>query len=339
MSSTSQLTDFSDLYTDLQNRVREATNNSTTQTIAKRFINIALHDMHVGQGEKFPWAERHEILVTRPQYTTGTVAINQGSTTLTGSGTAWNTAGTFGSNNVRAGGKIVINSGMEVYEVSSVASDTSLTLTSMYTQANASAVTYRYYEDEYALHADFLKPVDQRFFDENTTIDLVGRREFKMRYPRNNITGKPLVATIVTRNFSGNTTPVRKIVFWKPPDEAYSIPYSFVTNKLAVQSDGTLAESLSGDTDEPIVPKQFRHAVLFHALYHYYRDIKDDKRSIEAKAEYTDLLVRITADQEIGSNRPALRPQVHAYKDGARTPYKRRRSHRYTTGSRFDEIR
>ena len=339
MSSTSQVTDFSDLYTDLQNRVRETTGQATTQTIAKRFINIGLHDMHVGQGEKFPWAERHEILVTRPEYTTGTLSVSQGSTSVTGSGTSWNTAGTFGSNNVRAGGKLVINSGKEVYEVSSVASDTSLTLTSMFTQDDVSGVTYKYYEDEYALHADFLKPVDQQFFDENATIDLIGRREFRMRYPRNNITGKPLVGTIVTRDFSGDTTPVRKIKFWKPPDVAYSIPYNFVTNKLAVQSDGTLAENLSSDTDEPIVPLQFRHAIVYHALSHYYRDMKDDARAIQAKAEYTDMMVRVLADQEIGSNRPQLRPQVGHYKDGARSPYKRRRSHRYTTGSRFDEIR
>ncbi len=339
MSSTSQVTDFSDLYTDLQNRVRESTSNTMTQTIAKRFINIALHDMHVGQGEKFYWAERHETLVTRPQYSTGTVSISQGSTSLTGNGTAWNTAGTFGSNNVRAGGKMVINSGREVYTVQSVASDTSLTLTSMYTPATASAAEYRYFEDEYTLHADFLKPVDQQFFDENASIDLISRREFRMRYPRNNITGKPLVGTLIQHEFDGNTAPVRKIRFWKPPDEAYSLPYAFVTNKLAVQSDGTLAENLSGDTDEPIVPKSFRHLIVFHALYHYYRDMKDDKRSVAAKAEYTDLMIRVTADQEVGSNRPQLKPRIGQYKDGAHTPYKRRRSHRYTTGSRFDEIR
>ena len=339
MSSTSQLTDFSDLYTDLQNRVREATNNTATQTVAKRFINIGLHDMHVGQGEKFPWAERHEILVTRPEYTTGTLSVNQGSTSVTGSGTAWNTAGTFGSNNVRAGGKLVIDGGVEVYEVASVASDTSLTLTSMYTQSDASAVSYKYFEDAYALHADFLKPLNKEFFDENTTIQIIGSREFRLRYPRNKITGKPLVATIIGTEFVGSTTPVRKVRFWKPPDKAYSIPYSFVTNKLAVQADGTLAEGLSGDTDEPIVPKQFRHAIVFHALSHYYRDMKDDQRAVSAKAEYTDIMVRVLADQEVGSNRPQLRPRIGVYKDGARSPYKRRRSHRYTTGSRFDEIR
>ena len=339
MSSTSQVTTFSDLYTDLQNRVRESTGNSATQTIAKRFINIGLQDMHVGQGENFPWAERHAVLVTQPQYNTGTVSINQGSTTLTGSLTGWDSLNSFGRANIRPGGKLVIDSGLEVYEVASLETDASLTLTSMFTQASVTSVEYRYFEDEYALDADFLRPLDQQFFDENTTIDLIGRREFRMRYPRNNIAGKPMIGTLVDREFSGNTTPVRKVKFWKPPNEAYTIPYAFVTNKLAVQNDGTAATSLSNDDDEPIVPLQFRHAIVYHALQHYYRDLKDDQRSQAAGNAYTDLMLRVLSDQEIGSNRPQLRPRIGTYADSARSPYKRRRSHRYTTGTRFDEIR
>lgn len=340
MSATSQPTTFSDLYTDLQNRVRETTGVTATQNIAKRAINTALQDMHVGTGEKFPWAERHAVLVTQDDYSTGTVSISQGSTTLTGSGTAWNTANAFGVNNVRAGGKVVISGGEEVYEVSSVASDTSLTLTSAYTQADASATTYVYFEDEYALASDFLKPVDAQFFDEDTDIELIGRREFRLRYPRNRIIGKPLVGTLVQRNFSGDTTPVRKIRFWKPPDDFYSIPYNYVTSQLVVQSNGTRSTSLVNDDDEPIVPLAFRHAIVFHALYHHFRDMKDDQRSQEVKAEYVEILSRVLNDQEVGSSRPQIRPRLGQYRGSAAQPYKRRRGQRiYTTGSRFDEIR
>jgi hypothetical protein len=48
VSSTSQLTTFSDIYTDLQNRVRVTTSVTATETQAKRYINIALQDMHLG---------------------------------------------------------------------------------------------------------------------------------------------------------------------------------------------------------------------------------------------------------------------------------------------------
>ena len=100
MSTTSQLQTFSDLYLDLQNRVRVTTGSTATENQAKRYINVALHDMHLGFGEKFWWAERTGVLRTKVAYTTGTITIAKGSTTVTGSGTLWNTADDFSINNM-----------------------------------------------------------------------------------------------------------------------------------------------------------------------------------------------------------------------------------------------
>ena len=338
MAVDTQLTTFSDLYSDLQNRVRVQTGITATANQAKRFINIALQDTHVGFGEKFSWAERNATLVTQPEYTTGTCTITQGSTSLTGASTLWNTNNAFGVANMRTTGKIVIDGGTEVYNILAVASDTAATLSSAFTQADVSAVNYVYFEDEYALDSDFLRPFDFSFFDQNTDIKLIGRREFRLAYPRNKTTGKPLIATIVDRDFISNTTPVRRVMFWKPPDKAYMIPYSFITNKLAVDSTGMALTNLSSDTDEPIIPLQYRHIIVFHALSHWYRDKKDDQRSQEAKAEYTDLLLRITGDHEIGQSRPQLRPRLGHYTRTAKRPFSGSRG-RYTTGSSFDELR
>ncbi len=338
MAATTQLTDFSDLYTDLQNRVRVQTSVTATENQAKRYINIALQDMHIGFREGMPWAERQADLVTQAEYTTGTLAISKGDTALTGASTLWNTNNDFGVANMRVGGKIVIDGGSEVYEITSISSDTAAVLTSDFVKTTVTAATYVYFEDEYALHADFLRPFDFSNFDANGDIELIGRNDFRFRYPRNRTTGKPTVATIVDRPFSSNATPVRKVRFHKPPDDFYMIPYTFVTNKLAVSSSGTLGTSLSADDDEPIVPLQYRHVIVFHALYHWYRDKRDDDRSAEAKAEYTDLILRITGDQEIGRSRPQIRPRRAPYLSRARSPYRGRTS-RYTTGTAFDERR
>lgn len=342
MSATSQLTDFSDLYTDLQNRVRVQTSVTATENQAKRYINIALQDMHVGFGEKFPWAEGNANLVTQPQYTTGTLSVSQGSTTLTGSSTAWNTNNAFSVANMRVGGKIVIDGGKEVYEISAVASDTSATLTATFIKDDVSGGSYLYFEDEYALAGDFLRPIDLQSFDINGEVQLIGRNEFRFRYTRNKTTGKPRVATIVTRTFSGDTTPVRMVRFHQPPSEAFIISYAYVTGNLAVSSTGTRQVNLSADADEPIVPLQFRHAIVFHALAHWYRDKRDDTRSKEAKSEYTDILLRITGDQEIGRPRPQFRPRRAPYLNRARKPYHGRGgrgANRFVVGDAFDELR
>ena len=338
MSTSTQVTTFADLFTDLQNRVRQQTGVTASQNIAKRLINVALHDMHIGFGERFSWAERQATLVTQPEYTTGTVAITKGATALVGTSSLWNTANAFGVNNMRTTGKIVINGGPEVYDITTVASDTSITLASRFVGETVTAASYSYFEDEYDLHADFLRPFDQRSFDSNREIVLIGRREFRQRYPRNKTPGKPVIATMVDRAFSGNTTPVRRIMFHKPPDQEYLIPYNFVTNKLAVSASGVEQENLSADSDEPVVPLRYRHAIVERALYFHYRDLKDDNRATQANASYVDLMLRITGDTEIGQSRPQFRPRISSYVRRARKPYSRRGG-RHTVGSAFDELR
>jgi hypothetical protein len=338
MSASTQPKTFSDLYTWLLNRVREQTSVSATTSQAKSYINTGLQDMHIGYGERFPWAERRGRITTQAPYSTGTVAITKGSTTLTGAGTLWNTNNSFSVKNARKTGRIVIAGQSVVYDISAVGSDTSITLDSPFVGDTQTAATYLYFEDEYDLHADFLRPLDAQFFDLQQAIRITDRTTFKRKYPLNATTGKPLVACIVDRAFDASTTPIRRVRFWKPPGDEYSIPYSFVTNKLAVSSTGTALESLTSDDDEPIVPFQYRHAIGLYALYNWYRDKKDDARSAEAKAEYVDLIIRITGDTEIGERRPSLRPSMGGYRNRAAAPYGAGRSGNYTTGTRFDQM-
>jgi len=332
MSAATQPTTFSDLYTSLSNKVRIETGVTATQDLAKGAINTALHDMHIGTKEKFPWAERSATLRTKAKYTTGTVAITKGSTAVTGTSTEWDTANDFSENNVIAGGKMVIEGSVDVYEVSSVASDTSLTLVQNFVGTTVTEATYVYFEDEYALHDDFLRPLSFRYFDQNRQISLLQRREFQEQFVRNKTTGKVRHAAIIDKAFSGSASPVRKVIFHQPPDTAYLIPYSFITDKLAVSTGGTEQVQMTADTDEPIVPLYARHGIVLHALYNWYRDRKNDDRSIAAKAEYESFMARLTADIEFGANRPQMRPRSYL-------PRKRRGGGRYSLGSRFDEIR
>ena len=337
MGTATQLTDFSDLYTDLQNRARELTGVAATENQAKRYINIALHDMHIGRAENFPWSERSAVLLTQPQYTTGTVTATKGSATLAGTDTLWNTANDFGSNNMQVGGKVTIAGSLDVYEINAVASDTSATLTGKFANTTVTDGTYNYFEDEYALASDFLRPIDQQQFSDSIPIELISRTDFRRRYPTNGVPGHPKVGTIIDKTFGANTTPVRKIRFHFPPDSAFNIPYSYVTSNLAVSSAGVEAAQLSADADEPIVPLRYRHAIVFHALYHWYRDKKNDQRSQEAKIEYEQVLTRIADDTEVGGRHASIRPRRDAYLRRARRPW-RGGSSRFDVDGRFDRM-
>ena len=338
MSAISQLTTFSDLYTDLEQRVRVSTGASATDNQAKRYINIALQDMHLGYDYRFPWAERSATIITQAQYLTGTCSIAQGSVTLSGQSTAWNTNNSFSVHNMRANGKLRIGGGLTPYTVLSVTNDTTATLTTKFTEADQSVQNYIYYENEYDLATDFLRPVDLQQFSYQLSIDLIGRNEFRRRYPGNSIPGVPAVACIIDSSPSGNTTAVRRVRFEAPPSIAMSIPYAYITSNLAVSASGVAQISMIADTDEPIVPLRYRHAILFHALAAWYRDKKDDVRAADAKADYVDTMLRIVADVEVGGVRPQIQPRVGAYVRSAKRPWSGRGTRRYDLNGNFDRL-
>jgi len=79
-------------------------------------------------------------------YNTGTIATTDGSTTVTGTDTVWSTGWT--------GKKIIFADEGFPYEIASVDSTTSLTLTKAYSQdgEDLSGETYKIFQDEYDIH-------------------------------------------------------------------------------------------------------------------------------------------------------------------------------------------
>ena len=339
MSNVTQPQTFSDLYASLMMRARVDSNQSINSTSAKQLINTALFDMHLGNGEKFAWCERNGRLLTQAPYSTGTVTIAQGSASLAGSGTAWDTANGFSVDNVRPGGRIVFPGDDTVYEVDTVSSDTALTLTDAYRGSSIAAETYNYFEDEYDLASDFLRPLDKTRFDGRGEIEIIDRREFRRRFTVYAAPGYVVACAIFDAPFNGNTTPRRRVRFFRPPSEARYIPYAYVTANLAVTSAGVEQTQLTNDADEPIVPLCARHLIVLKALEHWYRDKKNDSRSAQVQAEYGDGIARLMTSTEVGSQRPSLAPRVGSYVRQARSPYKGGRSRRHTTGNTFDEFR
>ena len=334
MSSSSQYTDLSDLRTGLLNTVREATGATAMNTIADRYLNISLHDIHIDPGHSWPWSIRRAYLLTHAAYTTGTVDITAAArTTVTGTSTLWTTAVTgMGFTNARAGGKMTFSGSNEVYEVSTVDSDTQITLLNRWTGAALDDATYAYFEDEYALATDFLRPLDMRNFSTDANIPFVGAMEFRRATPRNSRRARPQIATWVQLGFSAATTPRHRVVLYPAPDDEYSIPYDYITSNLAVSSTGTEQTQMTATTDEPIIPLGFRHILVLHAAYNWYLYRKDDARSQEVKAEYVELMKRMVGTSNIGQDRPRFSVNLGRYLG-------QRRLGRFDSSTAFDELR
>jgi len=355
MGAATTPTTFLDLYSSTLNRVRNTlgsgTPTTTNSNYAKSYINQANHDLHIQQN--WPWAERHDVVITTGPYQTGHVSIaSTARTTLEGSGgTTWNTTVPgFATTYLRAGGKLMIGGETEVYVISSVASDTAATLANRYIGhvaiASAYAISnsaYLYYEDEYALTNDFFRLVDLRVFSSELDIPVLPTMEFYRLYPRNaSATGKPRVCTVIERGPSGNVLPRPRVVFSPRPDDYYQVPYRYITANLAVAANGTAAVNMSADTDEPIVPLRYRHVLVEYALKIWYRDLRDDTRSQEADAAYVDLVKRMANDTFPQRDHPRLVPRRAPYVLGTAGPhgrFGRSGRGRWTTGTAWDEMR
>jgi len=343
MSTTSQPTTFLDLFTDLMNRVRSDTGTTSRSDQAKRYINIALHDMYIQNGEKFPWAERRSVLVLQPSYATGTIALVEGKSAgvdHTGTGTLWDTPNAATSvNNVNAGGKMVFAGQTDVYTVSTVSADVTLTLAERYNGATNATSAYTYFEDEVALAADYARPIDIQKFSDGGEIVLIGRTRFRNLYPRNHITGNPKVGTLIELGPSGTVTARPRLKLHPPPGltPVYRFPYAYVTSSVAVTAAGAHQTSLINDTDEPLMPLRYRHGIVLHALKNWYRDQNDDQREQRAAAEWVDFLARVVGDFEIGDNRPQIRPPAAMYRRRARSPWAGS-GRRFDVGNRFDRL-
>lgn len=286
---------LAELRTDFQEALKEVTGVAAVNTITDRYLNKGLQAMHQ---EDWPWAERQAVILTHDNYTTGTVDIALATrTTVTGTGTAWNTAVTgMGFNNARAGGKMTF-SGVtaDIYEVSSVASDTSITLVDRYIGAAAlTGATYEYFEDEYALASDYWRPVGEvplRYFDKGATIQILEPKDFYQRFDRNATPGTPTHAAIIERGPSGSVALRPRVVFAPPPSALSIIPYRYYTTNLAVTTAGAGAANLTNTTDEPIVPLRWRQGIVYKALELWSRDRKDDARAELYRRSYEELRV------------------------------------------------
>lgn len=332
---TAQVSTFLSIYLEILNRMRQPTNIGAIVEQAKRYANTALTDIVLGFEYQLPWLERDAVLRVRAPYTTGTVSVTRGSTTVTGTSTLWTTADAYGDNNARVGGKISFG-GSDIYTVTAVGGAGTITLNTRYVaDEDLTDSSYTYFEDEYDLASDFLKPIDVRSFTSAFNLPIIGRNEFRRMFPRPNVSGKPSTATLLDLTYVGNSTEVRKIQLYPYPSSEYLLPYSYVTQNLAVSDAGVEAQQMVADNDVPMMPLRYRQLIVLGAIAQWYRDKKDDARAMSAQNDYTTGVQRLVNDQRIGANTtakitPMVRPTSRIYTRGSR---------RYSTNNSFDDFR
>ena len=242
--------------------------------IQQRYLNICTET-------RWRWLRNDRDLKIEAPYTTGTVSVTNDSRTITGSGTSWTEA--------MVGAKIVINDG-EIFEILSVSSATSLSISERYQGTTASSLAYSIYRDEYPLWPDF-DQIENIWHDYsnmagNGKVYPVSPDEMvvlKTSKPSSN--GKAIYYTIdgvdtynsvpigqfiIGHDFIGGSTTKKLEIYPERPDSSYNIHVKYTY----------LVEPLDDGISEPLIPLNDRWVLVYGALSDYY-DMAGDKTSAQ----------------------------------------------------------
>ena len=321
-------TTFVDLRTSVMNRVGFPTGDTTLVTRTNLVINQVNRDIALQR----PWRDlqRRATFITFTPVTTGNVTVTAASATVAGG----STSPTFTTNAVAAAMRFKGNTD-EIYTIRTVPSETSLTLgdlsgTTAWQGATTTNMSYRIWQDEYALASDFREPVNLINFLVHIRVRPIGFREMRELFPWPSTPGRPRYYTLVKPSVATDQRTYR-VLLYPPPDDNMIVPYEYITTNMAYTSAGAGQETLSADADEPWMFEQYRHVLVWGALRELYRDYKDDQRSQESSALYADGIRRMANDELVTHDSPRLKPWIRKIR------YARGEA-RYDTRGKFDRL-
>lgn len=194
---------------------------STQQSLYNDFLEMALDE--IASRAEWVWLLREGYFTTKAPYTTGTVAVTNGSTTVTGTGTAF-TTGT----NAAVDEVIRVGTDSSYYRIASVDTATQLTLRSAYAGDTASGASYRISADEYNLArgVDWLKLIYEQatpYVLDGVAFDAL-MHQAKVVYWHE---GAPRLWAISEANYGATTDRPVRIRLWPIPDDDYAMVYRY----------------------------------------------------------------------------------------------------------------
>lgn len=248
-------------FTDLQNEVYAHTaldsTDTTNQTNVKRWINYVQQDIC----SRWPWTFMYgrEALATIPGYLTGTVSVNSGATTVTGSGTAFTALQGDGTYYIQFSGA------NDWYNVTARGSGTSITIGNAYAPpTNLVNGTFTLRKFFYSLSSSVDEIFDIRNW--NTPVKLIqcDPRTIDALNPLVESTNAPYAYMMFGVDSSGNQ------VFTPYPFPTDARLFEFRIKKRPTD--------MSAGGDFPSIPNKYAHVLAWGAVaigFAYLRKFED----------------------------------------------------------------
>jgi len=260
---------FSALYAEVGDYLHDL--GSDMDTRVKEWINLAQQD--VATEAYWPWLLREDTLSTTADITTGTVAVTNGSATITISEAAIATTYEYGQYYFQ------VDDDEIWYPIASVASTTVGTLTSTYIGDTAAAASYTIRRVLYSLPSDISTILTVRKNSPPVRMRKITPGTLDVLDPSTEVTGDAYNYMLFGSDSSGYQQ-----MYFHPPDTAADV----VTLRYYM-----VLSDLSGDADISKIPVDFHEALVWGACWRGYRFLDDQQNAQTAKFEYDAIIRRM----------------------------------------------
>lgn len=171
--------------------------------------------------DAYPWKglEKAGMIQTLGQYSYGTVSVVNGSTAVSGTGTAWQAG--------QSSMQVRIGADRQAYTFTYV-SGTSGTLDRAYKGASASDADYSLFKSVYKLPEDLKTLLQVNNLSGNFPLKPYSQADLDLRYPSRQEFGEPTIYAMAQD--STDAPPLRQVEFYKIPEQAAG--YSFLYTKI-----------------------------------------------------------------------------------------------------------
>lgn len=303
--AVTQIKTFADIYNAVLRRAKVPTDDTVSINTIKEFINSRY--MEMAAEKKWRWRTEHRDIQVPAKYTTGTIAVTNGSRTITGTGTNW-----VADFNHRY---LFKTSDEEHYQIVAVPSTTSMLLSSPYAGTTSTGSTYTVYKPIIGLFPDLEKIED--IWHDYFTLPMKARGPefisklytkfpeeenkavFYTRVGYKEYDNLSLGTIILGYDFLGESSSYAIKIFPGIADAAYTLHVDY-SKRIT---------PLDGDTDEPIIPPQNRVILMYGALADFYSVQRNDMAYQLWNAKYDKELMEMKGDTDDTDDYPKLSAQ------------------------------
>lgn len=297
-------------FLDIQNGIirRGKLNGSDDDVLAdiKEKINTA--QVELAKEKAYKWSGMTRSFILKAKYTTGTITATNGSQTVTGASTVWDT--TTGINgHVRW--KIKIGNHSTPFTVKRVASTTSLQIDQPFPGTTASGLSYIIYRDEYGLFPDcesvrwlYIPGAGSKYILPSDPSE-VDRFRWKVPFAG----GLPNMFTTNGQAYYAQRTWATFQIdtdFWEdnpvttPPRNPNLIIYPaiFTTDRIAQIRYTRVPPPMVSDDEEPLLTYGWRRLLVLKPLMEWFSQGRDIQTTRIWEKEYSDLHKDMSGDIE-----------------------------------------